>query len=72
LLQKISLIHVVAKDLASKFGIEGFPTLKIVKGGDLENPIAYTGPRTAEGAADRIVSLANTVNLLFLFLGIVF
>jgi protein disulfide-isomerase A1 len=34
------------KDLASKYGVRGFPTLKYFTGGDIEKPSDYTGGRT--------------------------
>jgi len=34
------------KDLSSKYGVRGFPTLKYFTNGDFENPSDYTGGRT--------------------------
>jgi len=33
------------KNIATKYGIRGFPTLKLFSNGDLNNPIAYNGGR---------------------------
>jgi len=35
--------------LGDKFGVRGFPTLKIFRDGDAENAAEYNGPRQAEG-----------------------
>ncbi|KAK9865288.1 hypothetical protein WJX84_012094 [Apatococcus fuscideae] len=37
------------KPLAEKYGVQGFPTLKIFKGGDASAPTDYNGPREADG-----------------------
>ncbi|KAK9841395.1 hypothetical protein WJX74_005077 [Apatococcus lobatus] len=37
------------KPLAEKYGVQGFPTLKIFKGGDASSPAEYNGPREADG-----------------------
>lgn len=36
------------KELATKYGVSGFPTLKYFTNGDLENPIDYSGGRTQD------------------------
>jgi len=43
------------RDLGSRFGVSGFPTLKFFpKGWSTGNEIAYDGPRTADGIVDWI------------------
>jgi protein disulfide-isomerase A6 len=37
------------KQLASKYGIQGFPTIKFFPPGEKSTPIDYDGPRTASG-----------------------
>eukprot|EP00884_Botryococcus_braunii_P003077 jgi/Botrbrau1/12770/Bobra.0238s0009.1 len=51
---KIVLVKVDAteeenKALGERYGVRGFPTLKIFRNGDLESPQDYNGPREAEG-----------------------
>ncbi|KAK9797095.1 hypothetical protein WJX73_009781 [Symbiochloris irregularis] len=48
-LVKIEATEEDNKELASKYGVGGFPTIKLFKGGDLEKPSDYTGPRDADG-----------------------
>ncbi|KAK2142671.1 hypothetical protein LSH36_924g00042 [Paralvinella palmiformis] len=44
------------KDLASRFGISGYPTLKVFKNGQ---DIEYKGPRTADGIVDYMKERAD-------------
>jgi protein disulfide-isomerase A1 len=37
------------KELASKYGVQGFPTLKIFRDGNVEKPQDYNGPRDSAG-----------------------
>lgn len=48
-LMKVDATEEENKALAEKYGVRGFPTLKIFRGGDLEGPIEYNGPREADG-----------------------
>ena len=41
------------KDLASKFGIQGFPTLKIFRGSE-DSPTEYEGPRESAGIVSHL------------------
>lgn len=36
------------RDLASKYGIQGYPTLKYFVGGDVDHPQEYNGGRTED------------------------
>jgi protein disulfide-isomerase A6 len=42
----------VATNLASKYGIKGFPTIKLFAAGPKGAPVDYTGPRQADGIVD--------------------
>lgn len=37
------------KDIASKYGVKGFPTIKVFKEGGTSEPVDYTDARTADG-----------------------
>jgi len=39
----------VHSDLASKYGIKGYPTIKVFPAGIKGDPLAYEGPRTSDG-----------------------
>ncbi|GMH42557.1 hypothetical protein BSKO_10476 [Bryopsis sp. KO-2023] len=45
------------KDLAKKFGVKGYPTLKVFKGHDHETALDYNGPREAGGIVDYVLNL---------------
>ncbi|KAH7280411.1 hypothetical protein KP509_37G065900 [Ceratopteris richardii] len=67
---KAQLGHVncdVEKDLMSRFGVQGFPTV-LVFGGDKENPLPYEGARTASAivnfAIDHIETHVATPEIL--------
>jgi len=42
----------VSKDLAQKYGIQGFPTIKMFPGGKKSKAKDYNGPREADGIVD--------------------
>lgn len=45
------------RDFATKFNVEGFPTLKVFRHGDLKNPDDYNGPRTVDGIVKSVIKL---------------
>lgn len=45
------------KDLASKYGVKGYPTLKVFKNRSTEDPADYKGPRTADGIVKHLQKL---------------
>lgn len=47
------------KDLGSKYGIKGFPTIKIF-GGNKNKPEDYSGARTARGLVDAALAAVKT------------
>lgn len=47
------------KSLAGRFGIQGFPTIKVF-GADKKKPKDYSGPRTAQGLADEAISVIRS------------
>jgi protein disulfide-isomerase-like protein len=53
-LAKVDATEEQNKEISSKFGVSGFPTLKVFRGSE-ENPTEWEGPRDAEG----IVSYAK-------------
>ncbi|XP_063691371.1 protein disulfide-isomerase A6 homolog [Bolinopsis microptera] len=48
------------KELGSKFGIQGFPTIKIFAG-NKNKPVDYKGPRTAAGVIQEALRLATVL-----------
>lgn len=47
---KLAAVDATAEtELATKYGIRGYPTIKIFRNGDLENPQEYQGPREKAG-----------------------
>jgi len=48
-LAKVDCVADDSKALCSKFGVTGFPTLKIFRGGETSNPEDYNGPRETAG-----------------------
>jgi len=59
-ISKLAKVDAVASaDIATKYNVRGYPTLKYFIGGDLENPIDYTGGRTK----DKILSWVKTQEL---------
>jgi len=44
----IGKIDATANDVSPKFGVRGFPTLKLFKAGDKEHPVDYEGDRSLE------------------------
>jgi protein disulfide isomerase family A protein 3 len=48
-LAKVDCVADESKDVCSRFGVSGYPTLKIFRGGDTANPEDYNGPREANG-----------------------
>ncbi|CAG9464012.1 unnamed protein product [Pedinophyceae sp. YPF-701] len=59
---KVTLAKVDAtqeSDLASKFGVRGYPTLKIFREGNTDAPAEYEGPRDADGIVGYLKKLAG-------------
>lgn len=48
-----------SKDVASKFGVRGYPTLKIFRDGDIVNPVDYEGPREAAGIVKHVKKISG-------------
>jgi len=49
----------VHSDLASKYGIKGYPTIKVFPSGTKGEPLAYEGPRTTDGIVRYGLSLVE-------------
>jgi len=49
--------------LATKYGVRGYPTIKIFRNGDLESPQDYNGPRDAEGIIGYLASMAGPASV---------
>lgn len=47
------------KELASKFGVRGYPTLKVFRGGDDTNAEDYEGPREADGIIKHVKKISG-------------
>lgn len=53
------------RDYASKYEVQGFPTLKVFRGGDLKSPDDYSGPRSLDGIVKAVIKLAKPSLLEF-------
>ncbi|KAK9805676.1 hypothetical protein WJX72_011398 [[Myrmecia] bisecta] len=51
-LAKVDATEEGNKALAQKYGVQGYPTIKIFRNGDLEKAGEYNGPRDADGIVD--------------------
>lgn len=52
------------KDLASKFGVRGYPTLKVFRSGDSTKPSDYEGPREADGIVNYVKKISGPASSL--------
>lgn len=52
----------VEKEIAQKYGVTGFPTIKVFKEGGEGKAETYDGPRTAEGIIEFVKGDAGTAN----------
>mmetsp|Transcript_13095 Transcript_13095/g.36833 ORF Transcript_13095/g.36833 Transcript_13095/m.36833 type:complete len:378 (-) Transcript_13095:658-1791(-) len=52
------------KDLAGKFGVRGYPTLKVFRGGNTEKPADYEGPREADGIIKHVKKISGPASTL--------
>lgn len=52
------------KDVASKFGVRGYPTLKIFRGGKTDKPSEYEGPREADGIVKYVKKISGPASVL--------
>ena len=50
--------------LNAKFGVKGYPTIKLFRNGDEEAPKVYTGPREADGITAYLLKRAQPPSLL--------
>jgi protein disulfide-isomerase A1 len=65
-LVKVDATEDANKALAEKYGVKGFPTLKIFKGGKGEpaDAVDYAGPREAAGIVSHLTKLAGPASAL--------
>lgn len=49
--------------LASKYGVKGYPTIKVFRNGDVNNAEEYNGPREAAGIVSALSALAGPAAL---------
>lgn len=63
-LAKVDATEDINKDLASTFGVRGFPTLKIFRSGNTEKASEYEGPREADGIVKYVKKISGPASVL--------
>ena len=63
-LAKVDATEDANKDLSSSFGVRGFPTLKIFRGGKTDKPTEYEGPREADGIVKYVKKISGPASVL--------
>lgn len=46
-----------------RYGVKGFPTIRLFRNGSLENPEEYNGPRTADGIVAEVKKLFGPASM---------
>ena len=52
------------KELASSFGVRGYPTLKVFRGGNTAKAADYEGPREADGIVKYVKKISGPASAL--------
>uniref|UniRef100_A0A7S2V2J1 Thioredoxin domain-containing protein n=1 Tax=Fibrocapsa japonica TaxID=94617 RepID=A0A7S2V2J1_9STRA len=56
-LAKMDMTDPANAEYKDKYGIQGFPTLKVFSGGSVDNPMTFSGARTRDGIVDYLTGM---------------